>query len=104
MPSACISTSLVVHLAVEGEARLGQPRTRNVEAVLDVVEQAARQRLDEPLLDQQRVGGDFIGADPIAVVEDAQLPVDHPLGAAWRFHVPRSQRYSRHVLEELARR
>ena len=73
--------ALRVGLVVECATRVVQARTGDVEAVLHVVEQPARQRFDEPLLRRQRVGGDVVGTHPVAVVVDAQSTIDHALRA-----------------------
>ncbi len=75
------SLLLRIFLAVEGASRLFKARPRNVDAVLDVVEQPSRQRLDQPLLGRQSVGRRFVGLDPVAIIEDPPLAAHHALCA-----------------------
>ena len=70
-----------IGLGLERAARLFQADAGDVEPVLDVIEQPARQRLDQRLLRRQRVGGSVVRLDPVPVVEDPPLPVDLTLGA-----------------------
>jgi len=52
-------------------------------AVLAVIEQPPRQRLDELLLGEQRVGRRGVDLDPVAVVVDPPSPIDGAFGAGW---------------------
>jgi hypothetical protein len=74
--------ALWVGLAFEGAAGVVEARARNVEAMLHVGEKAAGQRFDEALLRRQGIGRHVVGADPIAVVVDAQPAFDDALRSA----------------------
>jgi hypothetical protein len=55
---------------IERTPRLVEAETRHVQPVLDVVEEASCQRLDEPLLGKKGIGRNLVGLDPIPIVVD----------------------------------
>ena len=56
------------------------PSPGNVETVLGVIEQAPGQGFDQTFLGIQRVFGDGVMLDPVAVVIDAELAVEDAQG------------------------
>ena len=57
-------------------ARIVEAFAGDVDAVLDMVEQAPGERLDQPLLGVERVRRRLVGLEPVAVVVDAADAVD----------------------------
>jgi len=65
-----------VLLGLVGAARIVEAFAGDVDAVLDMVEQAPGERLDQPLLGVERVRRRLVGLEPVAVVVDAADAVD----------------------------
>ena len=73
--------ALRIRFLAVGAARFVEASTRHVQPVLGVIEESARERGDEFLLGVERIGGNGIGLDPVAVVMNALLAIDDTFGA-----------------------
>jgi hypothetical protein len=73
--------ALGVVLVLVGSARIVEPLAGDVDAVLDVVEQAPGEGLDELLLGVERVRWRVVDLEPVAVLVNAPDTVDDGDGA-----------------------
>ncbi len=86
-----------VRLVQVGAARIVQALAGDVDAVLDVVEQAAGEGLDQLLLGVERIHRRVVDLEPVAVVVNAPDAVDEGDGAVLDglFHCARPSAWDR---------